>query len=158
MSSRKLAASPRERRQRLHLFPLPFINSLARTRLPSAMRVPATVSAPLRQATARTTPRTAPGVLVPAASPASSSSSPTFKPSLISSSPSTSRTSSPAVTGTNSTTGVRAFGSSVIPHAVRDYASAFLHGSEELKEEARVQHSRAVGRDVSPALRLYYLL
>ncbi|GAA5961467.1 hypothetical protein JCM8115_003459 [Rhodotorula mucilaginosa] len=111
------------------------------------MRVPATVSAPLRQATARTTPRTAPGVLVPAASPASSSSSPTFKPSLISSSPSTSRTSSPAATGTNSTTGARAFGSSVIPHAVRDYASAFLHGSEELKEEARVQHSRAVGRD-----------
>lgn len=42
----------------------------------------------------------------------------------------------------------------MIPHAVRDYASAFLHGSEELKEEARVQHSRAVGRDVSPALGL----
>lgn len=40
----------------------------------------------------------------------------------------------------------------MIPHAVRDYASAFLHGSEELKEEARVQHSRAVGRDVSPGL------
>ncbi len=125
-------------------------SSLSHTRLPRAMRVPATVSAPLRQATARATPRAVPAVLVPGASPASSSS-PTFKPSLISS-PSTPRTASFAATGTTSTTGLggaRAFGSSVIPHAVRDYASAFLHGSEELKEEARVQHSRAVGRDVS---------
>ncbi|BGP54606.1 hypothetical protein JCM8202_004978 [Rhodotorula sphaerocarpa] len=41
----------------------------------------------------------------------------------------------------------RSFGSSTVPQKVRDYASAFLHGSEELREEAMIQHSRAVGRD-----------
>lgn len=85
--------------------------------------------------------------------PASSSFAPT---SLSSSLSRTATTVQPLDSPTATRTGVqtRSFGSSVIPHAVRDYASAFLHGSEELKEEARVQHSRAVGRDVSRLLLL----
>ncbi|GAA5881384.1 hypothetical protein JCM3774_002541 [Rhodotorula dairenensis] len=112
------------------------------------MRASAAMLAPLRQATARFAARTAAPALVPAV-PASPSSSSPRSPTLSSLAPHAQSGLAPAagVTGGSNRLGTRSFGSSVIPHAVRDYASAFLHGSEELKEEARVQHSRAVGRD-----------
>ncbi|GAA6000276.1 NIPSNAP family protein [Rhodotorula paludigena] len=40
----------------------------------------------------------------------------------------------------------RALTTSGPAQAVKDFASAFLHGSEEAKEEMRVQHSKLVGR------------
>ncbi|GAA5975404.1 hypothetical protein JCM10908_005151 [Rhodotorula pacifica] len=108
------------------------------------MRGSTAMLAPLRNATARITPRSITSSLaaaVPASSSSSSSSSSPTSSSLLL--PSTRLHNASTALGTTK----RSFGSSVIPHAVRDYASAFLHGSEELKEEARVQHSRAVGRD-----------
>lgn len=77
----------------------------------------------------------------------------TLRPSLLRPSLPVVRVPSPSPTFPSSSLSLlqtRALGTSTPSQAVKDFASAFLHGSEELKEEARAQHSKLVGRNVSP--------